>query len=132
MIRQFCAILGLLGSSLQPVSGQDTASKPPIPQIIVTGRGETKITPDRAMIRISVQSREPTASADADAAAGAAGGTLGGLIEMDVGSYSPPGPRPVMMARAMVAGAQDETPISPGEETLSIEVTARWRFIGGN
>ena len=65
MIRQFCAILGLLGSSLQPVSGQDTASKPPIPQIIVTGRGETKITPDRAMIRISVQSREPTASAAA-------------------------------------------------------------------
>src|SRR5438552_11051429 len=64
-MRQFFAILGLFGPLLQPVSAQDTASKPPIPQIVVTGRGETKITPDRAMIRISVQSREPTASAAA-------------------------------------------------------------------
>ena len=67
------------------------------------------------------------ARADADAAARAAGGSLGGLLEINVGAYSPPPPRPIMMARA--AGiAQADTPINPGEETLSVEVSTRWRF----
>src|SRR6478609_4670307 len=54
------------------------------------------------------------ARADADAAARAARGTLGTLLEISIGSYSPPPPRPVMM---MAKQAQADTPINPGEET---------------
>lgn len=71
------------------------------------------------------------ARADADAAARAAHGSLGTLLEIVIGSYSPPPPRPIMMARAMASGAQAETPINPGDETLSVEVNTRWRFIPG-
>jgi uncharacterized protein YggE len=68
------------------------------------------------------------ARADADAAAKAARGTLGTLLEISIGSYSPPPPRPVMM---MAKQAQADTPITPGEETLAVEVSTRWRFIPG-
>jgi len=67
------------------------------------------------------------ARADADAAARAARGTLGTLLEINVGSYSPMPPRPVVMMRA--AAAAPETPINPGEDTVTVEVTTRWRFI---
>lgn len=69
------------------------------------------------------------ARADADAAARAAHGTLGTLLEISVGSYSPMPPRPVVMMRA--AAAAPETPINPGEDTVTVEVTTRWRFIPG-
>jgi uncharacterized protein YggE len=70
------------------------------------------------------------ARADAEAAAHAARGSLGTLLEINIGAYSPPPPRPVMMART--AGiAQADTPINPGEETLAVEVSTRWRFIAG-
>jgi uncharacterized protein YggE len=72
------------------------------------------------------------ARADAEAAALAAHGTLGSLLEISIGAYSPPPPRPMMMLRGASAGvAQADTPISPGEETLSVEVNTRWRFITG-
>jgi hypothetical protein len=36
----------------------------------------------------------------------------------------------MMMARAMAGGvAQADTPINPGDETLSVEVSTRWRFL---
>jgi len=70
------------------------------------------------------------ARADAEAAARAAHGSLGGLLEINIGAYSPPPPRPMMMARVAAGAAQvDNTPINPGEETLSVEVSTRWRFI---
>jgi uncharacterized protein len=235
-------VLALFALGIQSASAQqgDITRQLP-PQIVVTGRGEVKVTPDRANVQISVQSRAVTAAAaaadnakkqsavigaikglgigddqistsnynvspeqryeankppvitgyvvtntvvvevrkiatvgavldaalshganlisglsfyssntetarhtaiasaiaaaraDADAAARAAGGTLGGLLEISIGSYSPPIPRPMMM-RAAVANAsiQEETPISPGQETLSVEVSTRWRFVGGS
>lgn len=223
-----------------PLSAQQDGRRAPIAQIVVTGRGEVKVTPDRATIQISVQSRALTAAAaaaenakkqsaviaaikslgiasdqistanysvapeqkyppnsppvitgyvvtntiiaevrsiatvgsvidaalshganlisglsffssntesarraaialavasaraDAEAAAKAANGSLGGLLEIDIGSYAPPVPRPMMMMRATAtAGAmQVETPISPGQESVVIEVTTRWRFVG--
>ncbi|MDP9205451.1 MAG: SIMPL domain-containing protein [Gemmatimonadota bacterium] len=70
------------------------------------------------------------ARADAEAAAKAAHGTLGTLLEINIGAYSPPPPRPMMMARKDVA--QADTPINPGEETLAVEVSTRWRFIPSN
>jgi uncharacterized protein YggE len=69
------------------------------------------------------------ARADAEAAARAARGTLGTLLEINVGAYSPPPPRPMMMMAQKLASA--DTPINPGEETLAVEVSTRWRFIPG-
>ncbi|MEP6551111.1 MAG: SIMPL domain-containing protein [Gemmatimonadales bacterium] len=70
------------------------------------------------------------ARADADAAARAARRTLGSLLEINVSSYSPRPPQPMMM-RAAAGMAQADTPINPGEETLSVEVSTRWKFIAG-
>ena len=70
-----------------------------------------------------------TARADAETLARAAGGSLGELLEANVGAYyAPPPPMPMMRAEAM---AQDvaNTPISPGEQTIAVDVQTRWRFI---
>jgi uncharacterized protein YggE len=71
------------------------------------------------------------ARADAEAAALAAHGSLGALLEINIGAYSPPPPRPMMMIRGANGVAQADTPINPGEETLSVEVSTRWRFVAG-
>ena len=78
--------------------------------------------------RTAIATAIEKARADAEAAAKAARGTLGTLLEISIGSYSPPPPRPVMM---MAKQAQADTPINPGEETLAVEVSTRWRFIPG-
>jgi uncharacterized protein len=80
----------------------------------------------RSAISIAIEK----ARADAEAAARAARGSLGTLLGIDISAYSPPPPRPMMMMMAKGA-AQADTPINPGEETLSVEVNTRWRFIPG-
>jgi hypothetical protein len=83
-------------------------------------------TARRSAIAIAIEK----ARADAEAAARAARGSLGSLLGIDIGSYSPPPPRPMMMMSKQAGGvAQTDTPINPGEETLSVEVNTRWRFI---
>ena len=77
--------------------------------------------------RTAIASAIEKARADAEAAARAAGGSLGGLLEINVGSYSPPPPRPMMMMKVADA-AQASTPINPGDETLSVDVSTRWKF----
>jgi len=79
----------------------------------------------RSAIAIAIEK----ARADADAAARAAHGSLGTLLGIDIGAYSPPPPRPMMMMAKAVA--QSDTPINAGDETLSVEVNTRWRFIPG-
>jgi uncharacterized protein YggE len=81
-------------------------------------------TARRSAIAIAIDK----ARADAEAAARAARGTLGTLLEINIGSYSPRPPQPMMML-ARGAAAQADTPINPGEETLAVEVNTRWRFI---
>jgi len=81
-------------------------------------------TARRNAIAVAIES----ARADAEAAARAAHGSLGTLLGIDIGAYSPPPPRPLMMARGV---AQADTPINPGEQTLAVEVSTRWRFIPG-
>jgi uncharacterized protein YggE len=78
--------------------------------------------------RTAIASAIDKARADAEAAARAAHGSLGTLLEINIGSYSPRPPQPMMMRAAMAAS---DTPIQPGEETLSVEVSTRWRFIAG-
>ena len=79
--------------------------------------------------RTAIATAIEKARADADVAAKAARGTLGTLLEISIGAYSPPPPRPMMMLKQ--AGAAADTPINPGEETLAVEVSTRWRFIPG-
>ena len=77
--------------------------------------------------RTAIASAVQKARADAEAAAKAAGGTLGDLLEIAVGAYSAPPPRPMMRVSAAMA-EQAQTPINPGEQTLSVDVSTRWRF----
>ncbi|MEO8911119.1 MAG: SIMPL domain-containing protein [Gemmatimonadaceae bacterium] len=79
--------------------------------------------------RSAIASAIEKARTDADAAARAARGSLGSLLEISIGSYSPPPPRPMMMSRAVSGVAQADTPINAGEETLAVEVNTRWRFL---
>jgi uncharacterized protein YggE len=73
------------------------------------------------------------ARGDAEALARAAGGSLGPLLELN--TQSPP-VRPYMAAQAMMrtAGAAVDvaTPIEPGQQTLTVWVSGRWRFMRGS
>jgi uncharacterized protein len=70
------------------------------------------------------------ARADAEAMARAAGGSLGALIE--ISTSGPPRPmfEEVAMARAASADTAP-TPIDPGEQTVSVFISARWTFVPG-
>ena len=81
----------------------------------------------RSAIGIAIE----MARADAEAAARAARGSLGTLLGIDIVGYSPPPPRPMMVKQMAGGAAQADTPINPGEETLSVEVNTRWRFLPG-
>jgi uncharacterized protein len=70
---------------------------------------------------------------DAEVMARAAGGTLGPLLEASTGAFIRPPPRPMMRLESVVvtgAGVAD-TPISPGEQSVAVDVTTRWRFLTG-
>jgi len=69
------------------------------------------------------------ARSDAEAAARAAGGSISGLLEISIGSYSPPPPRPMEMKVRAAMADQAETPISAGDQTLAVDVNTRWRFV---
>lgn len=238
MDRSILSVLCLMAALSAPLAAQSSASTPPIPQIVVGGHGDVKVSPDRATIQMSVQSHATTAAAaasenakkqaavidaikglgiqdelisttnysvmpeqkyrpneppivtgysvtntvvveirkisqvgavidaalahgsnmiaglsfyasntdaarhaaiaaavqnargDADVAAKAAGGSLGELLEVSLlGGYQPPSPRPMMRLNAAVASEQMETPISPGEQSLTVDLSTRWRFI---
>ncbi|MGI8619490.1 MAG: SIMPL domain-containing protein [Gemmatimonadaceae bacterium] len=67
---------------------------------------------------------------DAETIARAAGGTLGGLAEASVGAYMIPMRREnLQMMRGDVAMAAPPTPVEPGSELLSVQVTTRWYFL---
>lgn len=69
------------------------------------------------------------AKADAEAAAAAAGGSIAGLLEVNVGAYFPP-PRPVEYAVKLESSVRAaDTPINPGDQTLTVNVNTRWRFV---
>lgn len=76
----------------------------------------------------AITSAVQAARAEAEVGARAAQGQLGGLLELTIGAYYAPPPRAVMMA-AKVADQGAETPIQAGLETVTVEVTTRWRFL---
>jgi uncharacterized protein YggE len=78
--------------------------------------------------RQAIAAAVASARADAEAMARAAGGTLGALLELSTGGPTIP-PRPMYdiaaRGKAMMAEA---TPVNPGQQTVTVFVTARWRF----
>jgi len=78
--------------------------------------------------RQAIAAAVASARADAEAMARAAGGTLGALIELSTGGPTIP-PRPMydMAARGKTMMAE-ATPVNPGLQTVTVFVTARWRF----
>lgn len=69
------------------------------------------------------------ARSDADAAAKAAGGAIVGLLEINVGAYYPPPPRPMDMKIQRAEASSADTPISAGDQSVSVDVNTRWQFI---
>jgi uncharacterized protein YggE len=78
--------------------------------------------------RTAIAAAITKARGDAEAAARAAGGSLGALLDITIGSFPGQPPQPLMMRRSMVEAAQADTPIQPGQETLTVMVSTRWRF----
>jgi len=77
--------------------------------------------------RSALASAIASARGDAQAMAQAAGGTLGDLIEASSSpAYTPRPPTPL---RAMAMDKAEPTPINPGEQTMTVAVTTRWRFV---
>lgn len=69
------------------------------------------------------------ARADADAAAKAAGGSISGLLEITVGSYYAPVPRPMeLRVKGAIASQAADTPISAGDQTVAVDITTRWIY----
>jgi len=80
-------------------------------------------TPRRSAIADAVRN----AKADAEALAAASGGSLGSLLEM---STSGPIVRPMMMSGpTMQLRSATPTPVQPGEQVVSANVTATWTFV---
>lgn len=69
------------------------------------------------------------ARSDADAAARAAGGSITGVLEITVGAYYAPVPRPMeLRVKGAIASQAADTPISAGDQTVAVDVTTRWQF----
>jgi uncharacterized protein len=64
-MRVWLPVIALLGLSLTAGAQQSLGPGPMPPQIVVSGVGETRVTPDRAIINIGVYSRATTAAAAA-------------------------------------------------------------------
>ena len=80
----------------------------------------------RSAIALAIQ----RARADAETAAKAAGGSLGGLLEVTIGAYYAPPPRPFdMKVRTAMADSGEQTPINPGTQTVSVDINTRWVYV---
>ena len=70
------------------------------------------------------------ARSDAETMARAAGGTLGTLLELSTSGAVRPMGEEFAMAR-MAAADSAPTPVEPGEQTVTVFVSARWAFVPG-
>lgn len=75
----------------------------------------------RTALALAVQ----RARGDAEAMARGAGGRLGDLVDLT----SQAGARPIEFGARMSLAAAAATPISPGSETVSVDVAGRWRYM---
>lgn len=78
--------------------------------------------------RVALADAYKQALADATVLAQASGGQLGELMELTTVGASSQEPRPMYRLQAL---AVSSTPISAGETSLNVSVTARWRLVTG-
>ena len=79
--------------------------------------------------RLALADAVNKARSDADAMAKAAGGALGSLIEMSTSGPTRPVYEEVAMTARMATADSAPTPIDPGEQTITVFVSARWAFL---
>ena len=79
--------------------------------------------------RIALADAVAKARSDADAMARAAGGSLGMLLELSTAGSPRPMYEEVSFARAAANADSAPTPIDPGEQTITVFVSARWSFV---
>jgi uncharacterized protein YggE len=80
--------------------------------------------------REAIATAVASARADAEAMARSAGGSVGDLVELSTGGPTQP-PRPMYEMSMRSAAAAPTTPINPGQQTVTVYITARWRFVPG-
>lgn len=78
--------------------------------------------------RVALQQAVEKARTDAEALAQAAGGRLGRLLELSTAEGMRP-PQPMYRLEARAVAADASTPIEPGQQTITVQVTARWEFL---
>ena len=78
--------------------------------------------------KIALADAVAKARSDAEAMARAAGGALGTLLELSTSGAVRPMGEEFAMAR-MAASDAAQTPIEPGEQTVTVFVSARWAFV---
>jgi uncharacterized protein YggE len=81
--------------------------------------------------RVALAVAVARAKADAEAMARAAGGSLGPLQELTNNQGSGPIAFEAAAMMPAAARAQADTPIVPGEQMVSVSISARWLFIPG-
>ena len=79
--------------------------------------------------RLALADAVAKARSDANAMAQAAGGTLGALVELSTAGSPRPMYEEVTFARATANADAVPTPIDPGEQTITVFVSARWSFV---
>jgi uncharacterized protein len=79
--------------------------------------------------RVALADAVAKARSDANAMAQAAGGTLGALVELSTAGSPRPMYEEVAFARAAANADAAPTPIDPGEQTITVFVSARWSFV---
>jgi hypothetical protein len=80
--------------------------------------------------RVALAAAVAKAQAEAEVIARTAGGTLGSLAQASVGAYMIP-MRGDIAVRAAAGMAAPPTPVEPGSELLTVQVTTRWYFVPG-
>ena len=79
--------------------------------------------------RVALADAVAKARSDANTMAQAAGGTLGPLVELSTAGSPRPMYEGVAFARAAANADATPTPIDPGEQTITVFVSARWTFV---
>ena len=126
-------VVGYLVSNVLTIQLQRTDLAGPVVDASISAGADqvhslafTISNPDSAR-RTAIAIAVGRAKGDAEAAAKAAGGSLGAMLELTVGEFGGPTPRPMAFAARMKESA--DTPIEAGMEPVRASVSVRWQFV---
>ena len=138
-VRSLTTAAFVVSALVTPVLATQAAAQlsmpQPPPQIVVSGRGEVQVAPDRAQVQVGMETQAKTAALASQEnsrkqAAILAGGQIAELLELNINEYERPQPRAMMaMAKMEMADAAAPTPVNEGMATVAVSVTTRWRFM---